>query len=107
MEKALASFHTGDYRWVVEAVNHVVFAQPDHQAAWDLLADTYEQLGYGSENGTWRDFFLSGATELRGGLFGTPTQAAAPDVIAQLTPKRCCSTRSPSRSTARTPGART
>ena len=56
------------------SLNHVVFAQPDHAAARDLLADTYEQLGYGSENGTWRDFYLSGATELRDGQFGTPTE---------------------------------
>ena len=76
----------GDYRWVAEVVNHVVFAQPDHAAARELLADTYEQLGYGSENGTWRNFYLSGATELRDGQFGTPTETAAPDVIGQLTP---------------------
>ncbi|MDN5766667.1 MAG: SCP2 sterol-binding domain-containing protein [Humibacillus sp.] len=51
-----------------------------------MLADTYEQLGYGSVNGTWRDFYLSGATELRNGQFGTPTETTAPDVIGQLTP---------------------
>lgn len=86
VERARVAFDAGDYRWVAEVVNHVVFAQPDHAAARDLLADTYEQLGYGSENGTWRDFFLSGTTELREGNFGTPTATAAPDVIAQLTP---------------------
>ena len=64
----------------------MVFAQPDHAAARELLADTYEQLGYGSENGTWRNFYLSGATELRDGQFGTPTVTTAPDVIAQLIP---------------------
>ncbi|WP_454042713.1 alkyl/aryl-sulfatase [Cellulosimicrobium sp. Marseille-Q8652] len=86
VEKARASFDAGDYRWVAEVLNHVVFADPDHAAARDLLADTYEQLGYGSENGTWRNFFLSGATELRDGQFGTPTDTNAPDVVAQLTP---------------------
>ncbi|KQR10995.1 alkyl/aryl-sulfatase [Cellulomonas sp. Leaf334] len=86
VEKARASFEAGDYRWVAELVNHVVFAQPDHAAARELLADTYEQLGYGSENGTWRDFYLSGAVELRDGQFGTPTETNAPDVIAALTP---------------------
>ncbi|MGX7678722.1 alkyl/aryl-sulfatase [Jatrophihabitans sp. DSM 45814] len=86
VDKARASFDAGDYRWVAEVVNHVVFAQPDHAAARELLADTYEQLGYGAENGTWRDFYLSGATELRDGQFGSPTDAAAPDLIAQLTP---------------------
>ncbi|GEK20814.1 alkyl/aryl-sulfatase [Cellulomonas xylanilytica] len=86
VDKARASFEAGDYRWVAELVNHVVFAQPDHAAARELLADTYEQLGYGSENGTWRDFYLSGAVELRDGQFGTPTETNAPDVIAALTP---------------------
>lgn len=84
--KARDSFDAGDYRWVAQVVNHVVFAHPDHAAARELLADTYEQLGYGSENGTWRDFYLSGTTELREGNFGTPTETNAPDIIAQLSP---------------------
>ncbi len=84
--KARESFDAGDFRWVAEVVNHVVFAQPDHAAARELLADTYEQLGYGAECGTWRTWYLSGATELRHGQFGTPTETNAPDVIAQLTP---------------------
>lgn len=83
---ARAAYDTGDYRWAAEVANHAVFAQPDQAGAREVLADTYEQLGYGSENGTWRDFYLSGATELRDGQFGTPTETNAPDVIAQLTP---------------------
>ncbi|MFI6679903.1 alkyl sulfatase dimerization domain-containing protein [Kribbella sp. NPDC050470] len=83
---ARIAFDAGDFRWAAEVANHAVFAQPDHAAAREVLADTYEQLGYGSENGTWRDFYLSGATELRHGQFGTPTETAAPDVIGQLTP---------------------
>ncbi len=86
VEKARAAYESGDYRWVAEVVNHVVFAEPDHAAARELLADTYEQLGYGAENGTWRNFFHSAVTELRDGAFGTPTQTAAEDVIGQLTP---------------------
>ncbi|MHA6629349.1 alkyl/aryl-sulfatase [Pseudonocardia sichuanensis] len=86
VDKARSAYDAGDFRWVAEVVNHVVFAQPDHEGARALLADTYEQLGYGSENGTWRTFYLSGATELREGSFGTPTETTAPDVIGQLTP---------------------
>lgn len=86
VEKARTAYDAGDYRWAAEVLNHVVFAQPDHAAGRELLADTYEQLGYGSENGTWRTFYLSGATELRDGPFGTPTETTAPDVIGQLTP---------------------
>jgi alkyl sulfatase BDS1-like metallo-beta-lactamase superfamily hydrolase len=68
-------------------LGHVVFAEPGHGPARALLADTYEQLGYGSENGTWRNFYLSGATELREGAFGTPVATSAADMIAQLTPE--------------------
>ncbi|MGW2346627.1 alkyl/aryl-sulfatase [Streptomyces sp. NPDC001661] len=84
--KARGSFDAGDYRWAAEVLSHVVFAEPEHSGARSLLADTLEQLGYGAENGTWRNFFLSGATELRDGTFGTPTVAAAPDIIANLSP---------------------
>lgn len=85
--KGQAAFDAGDFRWAAEILNHAVFAQPDHTAARNLLADTYEQLGYGAENGTWRNFFISGTTELRQGNFGTPTQTASADIIAQLTPE--------------------
>ncbi|MFF7361513.1 alkyl sulfatase dimerization domain-containing protein [Streptomyces sp. NPDC008125] len=86
VDKARASFEAGDYRWAAEVLSHVVFADPQHTAARDLLADTFEQLGYGAENGTWRNFYLSATTELRQGQFGTPTVTASPDVIAHLTP---------------------
>ncbi len=83
---ARSAFDAGDYRWAAEVANHAVFARPDHDAAREVLADTYEQLGYGSENGTWRNFYLSGATELRSGSFGTPTATASPDMVSQLDP---------------------
>ena len=54
----------------------------------DLYADTLEQLAYGAENATWRNFFLSGATELRDGNFGTATTAASPSLLSQLTPEQ-------------------
>ena len=56
-----------------------------HGAARELLADTYEQLGYGAENGTWRSVYLSGAYELRHGGFGTPASTQSPDMMAALT----------------------
>ncbi|MFW0787764.1 alkyl sulfatase dimerization domain-containing protein [Gordonia sp. CPCC 206044] len=87
IEKARKSFDEGDFRWVAEIISHVVFAEPDNTSARELLADTLEQLGYGAENGIWRNFFLSGTTELRSGKFGTPTVSASADVIAQLTPE--------------------
>ncbi|CRK22123.1 hypothetical protein BN1723_017005, partial [Verticillium longisporum] len=85
--KGREAFDTGDFRWAAEVLNHAVFSDPTNSDARALLADVYEQLGYGSENGTWRNFFISGTTELRTGNFGTPTQTAAPDVMLQLTPE--------------------
>jgi len=85
--KARRSFTDGDLRWAAEVLDHVVFAEPGHTEAKALLADVFEQLGYGSENGTWRCEFLSGAMELRAGNFGTPTSTAPPDIIAHLSPE--------------------
>lgn len=85
LERARRSFEEGDYRWVAEVVNHVVFAEPDNAAARELQADALEQLGYGAENAVWRNFFLMGAQELREGNAGTPVSTAAPDILAQLT----------------------
>ena len=86
VEKARGSFDEGDFRWAAEVLSHVVFAEPDHAGARELLADTLEQLGYGAENGPWRCAFLSGAYELRHGAFGTPGTTASADLFAQLTP---------------------
>jgi alkyl sulfatase BDS1-like metallo-beta-lactamase superfamily hydrolase len=84
LEKARRSFESGDYRWVAEVVNHLVFAEPENEAARQLQADALTQLGYGAENATWRNFFLMGAKELREGAGGTPTAAAPPDIVANL-----------------------
>lgn len=68
LKKAQDSFAKGEYRWVAEVLNHVVFADPNNQAAKDLEADALEQLGYQTETGPWRDFYLTGAQELRFGI---------------------------------------
>jgi alkyl sulfatase BDS1-like metallo-beta-lactamase superfamily hydrolase len=65
LAKARAAFEAGDYRWVAEVVNHLVFADPDNEAARALQADALEQLGYQAESGPWRAFYLTGAQELR------------------------------------------
>ncbi|MGP4016488.1 alkyl/aryl-sulfatase [Saccharopolyspora sp. 5N708] len=85
VRRARTSFGEGDFRWVVQVVNHVLFAQPDHAQARALQADALEQLGYGCENGPWRNFYLMGAYELRHGSVGTPTVTASPDVLSALT----------------------
>jgi alkyl sulfatase BDS1-like metallo-beta-lactamase superfamily hydrolase len=82
LEKAQAAYDQGEYRWVAELVNHLVFADPDNQDARELLAKAYDQLGYQSESGPWRDEYLTGAFELR---HGGPTEgidmAASMDMI--------------------------
>ncbi|MFI4954838.1 MAG: alkyl/aryl-sulfatase [Gammaproteobacteria bacterium] len=85
LEKAQKDFTAGNYRWVAQVVNHVVFANPDNQKAKDLLASAYEQLGYQSENGTWRNFYLTGAMELRNGVKPMPiVSSASPDIIQAM-----------------------
>ena len=67
LAKARESYEAGDYRWVAQVVNHVVFADPTNTAARELQADALEQLGYQSESATWRNAYLMGAKELREG----------------------------------------
>ena len=66
---AQRAFDDGDYRWVVQVLNHLVFADPKNRAARTLSADAMEQLGYQSESATWRNAYLSAAHELRHGSY--------------------------------------
>ena len=88
LKHAQADFDKGDYRWVAKALKHVVFANPDNKEAKNLLADTYEQLGYQAESGPWRGVYLQGAFELRNGV---PTaggiNSASPDTIKAMPPE--------------------
>jgi alkyl sulfatase BDS1-like metallo-beta-lactamase superfamily hydrolase len=82
LEKARQSFEAGEYRWVAEVVNHLVFADPENEAARALQADALEQLGYQAESGPWRNFYLSAAKELRDGVLDLATpKAASPDTV--------------------------
>ncbi len=74
LKQAKLAFEQGEYRWVAEIVNHVVFAEPNNKEALHLQADTLEQLGYQTENAGWRNSYLSAAFELR---HGVPTKAKA------------------------------
>ena len=67
LDRAREYFAKGEYRWVAQVVNHVVFAEPNNDAAKALQADALEQLGYQAESGPWRNFYLTGAMELRQG----------------------------------------
>ncbi|SDJ08591.1 Alkyl sulfatase BDS1, metallo-beta-lactamase superfamily [Frankineae bacterium MT45] len=67
INKAAEYTAAGDLRFSAELLKHAVFAEPDNTAAKQALADVYQQLGYGAENPTWRNFYLAGAKELREG----------------------------------------
>jgi len=86
LAKAQQSFDQGDYRWVAEVMNRAVFAEPDNDPAKALLARAYEQLGYQSESGPWRDVYLSGALELRHGGPKHPTDMASAMQLLEKTP---------------------
>ena len=85
---ARIAFDSGDFRWAATLLDHAVFTDENHEGARKLYADTLEQLGFGAECATWRNFFLSGALELRTGNFGTPVSTSAPTMISQLTPEQ-------------------
>lgn len=67
LRKAKADFDKGEYQWVAEVTNVIVYADPENTAARLLCADAMEQLGYQAESGTWRNAYLSAALELRKG----------------------------------------
>jgi alkyl sulfatase BDS1-like metallo-beta-lactamase superfamily hydrolase len=86
LKKAKESYDKGEYRWVAQVVHHVVFADPNNKAARELEADALEQLGYQAESGPWRNFYLSGAQELRNGVAKLPTpNTASPDTVKAMT----------------------
>ena len=85
LEKARQAYDQGDYRWVAQVANHVVFADPNNQAAKNLVADALEQQGYQAESGPWRNFYLTGAKELREGVQKLPTpNTASPDTVRAM-----------------------
>lgn len=67
LTRARADFARGEFRWVAEALKHVVYADPANAAARALAADAFEQMGYAAESATWRNAYLLGAQELRQG----------------------------------------
>lgn len=68
-------------------MNKVVFADPENKAARNLEADALEQLGYQTENPTWRNEYLMGAYELRNGVPKVPgVNTVTPDAVAAMNP---------------------
>jgi len=88
VEIAQKAFDGGDFRWAATLLDHAIFTDENHAAAKALYADTLEQLAYGAENATWRNFFLSGATELRDGNFGMAVSTTSMSMLSQLSPEQ-------------------
>ena len=75
----------GKYLLASEIANKLVQAEPQNQAAKDLLADIFEQLGYQQENPGLRNSFLAGAYELRSGIpAGDTASSSSPDVVRAM-----------------------
>ena len=85
IRRAREDFAKGEYRFVAEAMSHVVFADPSNTQARQLGADALEQLGYVAESATWRNAYLLGALELRQALPGAAARAPiSPDVVRAM-----------------------
>ena len=78
------AFDAGDYRWAVEILHKLVFAEPGSTTARELQADAYEQLGYQAEGPQWRGIYLTAARELREGVIPATFASASPDTILSM-----------------------
>ncbi|MCQ2427753.1 MAG: MBL fold metallo-hydrolase [Clostridia bacterium] len=89
MELANKDFEKGEYQWVAEITNILVFDDPTYTEARYLCADALEQLGYQAESGPWRNVYLCAAQELRNGTNSDPSTRASGvgDAIAHMTPE--------------------
>ena len=87
LRMAKADFDKGEYQWVAEITNVIVFADPTNEAARLLCADALEQLGYQAESGPWRNAYLTAALELRYGNQGTNVGLQkGGGIVMQMTP---------------------
>jgi alkyl sulfatase BDS1-like metallo-beta-lactamase superfamily hydrolase len=65
---AREDFRKGNYRWVAQVMDQLVFADPANREARQLAADAFEQMGYTAEAAPWRNAYLLAAQRLRGGV---------------------------------------
>src|SRR5699024_7024342 len=68
IRQAIHDYEKGQYRWVAQVMKNVVMTEPNNLEAKNLLADSFEQLGYQAESANWRNIYLVGAGELREGI---------------------------------------
>jgi alkyl sulfatase BDS1-like metallo-beta-lactamase superfamily hydrolase len=87
LEKMRAAMDKGDYRWAAQLGNQLLFSEPDNAGARKAQAETLEQLGYQSENATWRNMYLTGATELRNGVPPHAGSSVSADMVRAMSPE--------------------
>lgn len=75
LEMAKSDYEKGEYQWVAQITNTLVYADPENEQAKYLCADALEQLGYQAESGAWRNAYLVAASELRNGTDMYPPSA--------------------------------
>ena len=85
VRKAASYRDQGDLRFAAELLDRVVFADPGNEPARQLLAEVYRSLGFGAENGTWRNFYLMGAHELLHGIVEAPVTMGSAELLGALT----------------------
>ncbi|MEI5032060.1 alkyl sulfatase dimerization domain-containing protein [Streptomyces sp. S1A(2023)] len=85
LAKARAYADSGDLRFAATLLNHLVFAAPGTTDAKQILAGVYDKLGQGAENGTWRNFYLTSARELRQGVNPIAIDTTNPEMAMALT----------------------
>ena len=75
LEMAKSDYEKGEYQWVAQITNTLVYTDPENEQAKYLCADALEQLGYQAESGAWRNAYLVAASELRNGTDMYPPSA--------------------------------
>jgi alkyl sulfatase BDS1-like metallo-beta-lactamase superfamily hydrolase len=87
LEKMRAAMAKGDYRWAAQLGNQLLFADPDNMPGRNAQAEALEQMGYQSENATWRNMYLTGAMELRNGVPPHAGTSVSVDMMRAMTPE--------------------
>jgi alkyl sulfatase BDS1-like metallo-beta-lactamase superfamily hydrolase len=74
LKKSQVFISQGDLRFAATLLGHVVAAGDEpgndaiaHLQCKNLLANVFEKLGFGAENATWRNFYLSQSLDLMNG----------------------------------------
>ncbi|MFL8991473.1 alkyl sulfatase dimerization domain-containing protein [Pseudomonas sp. QLc11A] len=87
LEKMRAAMTKGEYRWAAQLGNQLLFANPDNSDARKAQAEALEQMGYQSENATWRNMYLTGAMELRNGVPPHAGTSVSVDMVRAMSPQ--------------------